>query len=131
MDVRVQYVWMRAIRFADLRKFDRNELEIETKAWKLRTGLMAYMWGAMVIATKDMPEDEVLMASDFQSDNPDKAIRWKFLFTGAPEPEQTKMERALESIEKRMAAIEKYLASACVCPTVKLPKKRRAKKLSA
>jgi len=54
-DLRVARVYMNARDYADLRKFGRDILDIESQATLLKTGLMATLWGAQVITSRLVP----------------------------------------------------------------------------
>jgi hypothetical protein len=54
-DLRVARVYMNARDYADLRKFGRDILDIETQATLLKTGLMATLWGAQVVTSRLVP----------------------------------------------------------------------------
>jgi hypothetical protein len=54
-DLRVARVYMNARDYADLRKFGRDILDIETQATLLKTGLMATLWGAQIIVSRLVP----------------------------------------------------------------------------
>ena len=51
-DLRVARVFMNALDFADLRKWGRDVLDIETQATLYKTGLLATAWGAQIIVTR-------------------------------------------------------------------------------
>ena len=54
-DLRVARVYMNARDYADLRKFGRDVLDIETQASLLKTGLMATLWGAQIVVSRLVP----------------------------------------------------------------------------
>lgn len=54
-DLRVARVFMNARDYADLRKFGRDILDIETQAVLLKTGLMGTLWGAQIITSRLVP----------------------------------------------------------------------------
>lgn len=58
-DIRVATVFLNAKDYADLRKWDRDTLDIETQAVLLKTGLMATLWGAKLIVSRIVPEGTV------------------------------------------------------------------------
>lgn len=58
-DIRVATVFLNAKDYADLRKWDRDVLDIETQAVLLKTGLMARLWGANLIVSRIVPEGTV------------------------------------------------------------------------
>jgi HK97 family phage major capsid protein len=58
-DIRVATVFLNAKDYADLRKWDRDTLDIETQAVLLKTGLMATLWGAKLIISRIVPEGTV------------------------------------------------------------------------
>jgi hypothetical protein len=51
-DLRVARVFMNARDYADIRKFDRDILDIESQAALLKTGLQATLWGAQLITSR-------------------------------------------------------------------------------
>ena len=51
-DLRVARVFANAIDFADIRKWGRDVLDIETQGTLLKTGLLATAWGAQIIVTR-------------------------------------------------------------------------------
>jgi hypothetical protein len=51
-DLRVARVFMNALDFADVRKWGRDVLDIESQATLLKTGLMATVWGAQIIVSR-------------------------------------------------------------------------------
>ena len=54
-DLRVARIYMNARDYADIRKFGRDILDIESQATLLKTGLMATLWGAQVITSRLVP----------------------------------------------------------------------------
>ena len=54
-DLRVARVYMNARDYADLRKFGRDILDIESQATLLKTGLMATLWGAQIVTSRLVP----------------------------------------------------------------------------
>lgn len=54
-DLRVARVYMNARDYADVRKFGRDILDIESQATLLKTGLQAVLWGAQVITSRLVP----------------------------------------------------------------------------
>jgi len=54
-DLRVARLFMNALDFADLRKWGRDVLDIETQATLLKSGLLATLWGAQVIVSRKVP----------------------------------------------------------------------------
>jgi len=62
-DVRVTHVIMNAQEYASVRLFDRDCMEAMTEAWKLRAGVMAVMWGAFLVVTKDIPKGSVVFCA--------------------------------------------------------------------
>jgi len=51
-DLRVARIFMNALDYADVRKWGRDVLDIESQAALLKTGLMATVWGAQIIVTR-------------------------------------------------------------------------------
>src|SRR5512142_1447885 len=50
-DLRVARIYMNAVDYADIRKFGRDILDIESQATLLKTGLQATLWGAQIITS--------------------------------------------------------------------------------
>lgn len=63
-DLRVARVFMNALDFADVRKWGRDVLDIETQATLLRTGLMATVWGAQIIVTRKVVPGYVYVCAE-------------------------------------------------------------------
>jgi len=63
-DLRVATVFMNAKDYADLRKFDRDTLDIETQAVLLKTGLMATLWGAKLVVSRIVTEGTVYVCGE-------------------------------------------------------------------
>lgn len=63
-DIRVATVFLNAKDYADLRKWDRDTLDIETQAVLLKTGLMATLWGAKLIVSRIVPEGRVYVCGE-------------------------------------------------------------------
>jgi hypothetical protein len=80
---RVSHVFMMAEEYAWLRKFDKDVLDMETKAWKLKAGVFAVMWGAyVVVLPKDrMPKGTVIFSS---MDYPDRLRYYRIELTYDP-----------------------------------------------
>ncbi len=47
--------------YADLRRWGRDVIDIETRAAFLRKGLMAVLWGALIFSSREQPVGEVLV----------------------------------------------------------------------
>jgi len=54
-DLRVARIYMNAVDYADIRKFGRDILDIESQATLLKTGLQAVLWGAQIITSRLVP----------------------------------------------------------------------------
>lgn len=63
-DLRVARVFMSAKNFADLRKWGRDVLDIETQATLLKTGLLGTIWGAQVIVSRIVPKNKVFVCAE-------------------------------------------------------------------
>jgi len=63
-DLRVARIYMNARDYADLRKFGRDILDIETQATLLKTGLMATLWGAQIITSRLVPVGTVYICAE-------------------------------------------------------------------
>jgi hypothetical protein len=55
-DLRVARVYMNARDYADIRKFGRDILDVESQATLLKTGLQASIWGAQIIVSRLVPQ---------------------------------------------------------------------------
>ena len=63
-DLRVACVYMNARDYADIRKFGRDILDIESQATLLKTGLQATLWGAQVITSRIVPAGTVYVCCE-------------------------------------------------------------------
>lgn len=63
-DLRVARIFMNARDYADLRKFGRDILDIESQRDLLKTGLMATLWGAQIITSRIVPVGTVYVACE-------------------------------------------------------------------
>lgn len=63
-DLRVARVFMNARDYADLRKFGRDILDIETQAELLRSGIMATLWGAQIITSRLVPNGVIYVTCE-------------------------------------------------------------------
>lgn len=63
-DLRVARIFMNATDYADLRKFGRDILDIESQRDLLKTGLMATLWGAQVIVSRLVPVGTVYVCCE-------------------------------------------------------------------
>jgi len=63
-DLRVARVYMNARDYADIRKFGRDILDIESQATLLKTGLQAVLWGAQVITSRLVPVGTVYVCCE-------------------------------------------------------------------
>jgi hypothetical protein len=63
-DIRVANVFLNAKDFSDLRKWDRDTLDMETQGVLLKTGLMATLWGAKLIVSRIVPEGTVYVCGE-------------------------------------------------------------------
>jgi HK97 family phage major capsid protein len=63
-DLRVARVYMNAKDYADIRKFGREILDIESQATLLKTGLQGTLWGAQIIVSRLVPEGFVYVCCD-------------------------------------------------------------------
>jgi hypothetical protein len=57
-------VFLNARDYADLRKWDRDTLDIETQAILLKTGLFATLWGAKLMVSRIVPEGTVYVCGE-------------------------------------------------------------------
>ena len=62
-DRRVTHIAMDAILYAELRKWGRNALDIETRVDILRTGMMAKLWGVPILVSRKMGTSKVVIVS--------------------------------------------------------------------
>lgn len=63
-DLRVARVFMNARDYADIRKFGRDILDIESQAVLLKTGLQATLWGAQIITSRLVPVGTVYVCCE-------------------------------------------------------------------
>lgn len=63
-DLRVARIFMNARDYADIRKFGRDILDIESQANLLRTGLQAILWGAHIITSRIVPAGTVFVTCE-------------------------------------------------------------------
>lgn len=63
-DLHVARVFMNARDYADLRKFGRDILDIESQRDLLKTGLMATLWGAQIITSRLVPPGTVYVCAE-------------------------------------------------------------------
>lgn len=63
-DLRVARIYMNATDYADIRKFGRDILDIESQAALLKTGLQATLWGAQIITSRLVPAGFVYLTTE-------------------------------------------------------------------
>lgn len=63
-DLRVARIYMNAVDYADIRKFGRDVLDIESQATLLKTGLQATLWGAQIITSRLVPAGFVYVCAE-------------------------------------------------------------------
>ena len=63
-DLRVARVYMNARDYADIRKFGRDILDVESQAVLLKTGLQATLWGAQLITSRLVPVGTVYVCCE-------------------------------------------------------------------
>jgi hypothetical protein len=63
-DLRVARVYMNARDYADIRKFGRDILDIESQASLLKTGLMGTIWGAQIVTSRLVPVGTVYICCE-------------------------------------------------------------------
>jgi len=63
-DLRVARVYMHATDYADIRKFGRDILDIESQAALLKTGLQAILWGAQIVTSRLVPQGTVYVCCE-------------------------------------------------------------------
>lgn len=63
-DLRVARVYMNARDYADIRKFGRDILDIETQATLLKTGLMGVIYGAQIVVSRLVPVGTVYLCCE-------------------------------------------------------------------
>ena len=61
---RVNALLMNAITYSEMRKWGRDFLEVINDIDEIRHGIMAYMWGALVIVTKKAPTGKIIAVSE-------------------------------------------------------------------
>jgi hypothetical protein len=63
-DLRVARIFMNAVDYADIRKFGRDILDIESQATLLKTGLQATLWGAQIITSRLVPAGFIYVCAE-------------------------------------------------------------------
>jgi len=63
-DLRVARIYMNARDYADIRKFGRDILDIESQGTLLKTGMMATLWGAKIIVSRLVPRGFVYICCE-------------------------------------------------------------------
>jgi hypothetical protein len=63
-DLRVARIYMNARDYADLRKWGRDVLDIESQATLLKTGLQSVLWGAQIITSRLVPQGTVYVCCE-------------------------------------------------------------------
>lgn len=63
-DLRVAHIFMNAKDFSDFRKWDRDTLDPVTQADLLKTGVMANLWGAQMVASRVVPEGTLYVCAE-------------------------------------------------------------------
>lgn len=63
-DLRVARIFMNATDYADIRKFGRDILDIESQAALLKTGLQATLWGAQIITSRLVPVGTIYVCAE-------------------------------------------------------------------
>jgi hypothetical protein len=63
-DLRVARVFMNALDFADLRKWGRDVLDLESQATLLKSGMLATLWGAQVIVSRKVAKGYVYVCAE-------------------------------------------------------------------
>ncbi len=63
-DLRVARIYMNARDYADIRKFGRDILDMESQANLLKTGLQATLWGAQIITSRLVPAGFVYICAE-------------------------------------------------------------------
>jgi HK97 family phage major capsid protein len=66
-DLRVARVYMNATDYADIRKFGRDILDMESQAVLLKTGLQATLWGAQIITSRLVPAGFVYICAEAEN----------------------------------------------------------------
>ena len=81
----VARIWMNAFTYSDLRKYAREEMDFETQAALLKTGLQGYIWGAEVRTTRKIEPGFIVLIGSKEAEeggNMDLTPDWK------PAPDQ-------------------------------------------
>lgn len=63
-DIRVQNIFMNAMDYKDILKFDRDVLDPVTQGTLLKSGIMANLWGANIIVSRIVPEGSVYVCGE-------------------------------------------------------------------
>lgn len=65
--LRVARIFMNATDYADIRKFGRDILDIESQAVLLNTGLQAVLWGAQIITSRIVPVGFIYICAEAEN----------------------------------------------------------------
>ncbi len=63
-DCRVNAVLMNAVDYADVRKWGRDLVDFETLTGNLQKGIMAMIWGAMIVVNRRIPTGTIAVLSE-------------------------------------------------------------------
>jgi len=63
-EIRVESVLMSPFTYSDMRKWNRDAINIEEKKEELQKGLMASIWGAYIIVSRKVPDGIVIVTSE-------------------------------------------------------------------
>ena len=66
-DLRVARIYLNAVDYADVRKWGRDILDIESQATLLKTGLQAVLWGAQIITSRLVPVGFVYICAEAEN----------------------------------------------------------------
>lgn len=61
---RITEILLNARTYSHFRKLSSDMIDVETSAENIRKGIMAYMWGAVIIVRKVIPENTAILLSE-------------------------------------------------------------------
>ena len=104
----VSHIFVDAAGYARLRGLSPCIMEKETKAWKLRAGYLANIWGSKVVVSRDISKNDIVLVASKQLDGHSVGtnlfVRWNlsFMDDSVTPSLDSRMEK-LESIVLKIA----------------------------
>lgn len=108
----ITHVCMNSVLYAEIRKLNKNEIDIETRVEILNTGLMAYLWGAKFFITNKVPDNIVIVASHPEvrhGNNPNDKELDVVSFKFSKKDEEMDLRKELEKLEYSIYFLRDYL----------------------